>query len=177
MCSMPKKLAGDLTMRMAREGEEILALDGKTYRLDPNMTVIADRASLHSIGGVMGGEHSGCTETTTEMFLEVALFDPIRTAQTGRKLGIESDARYRFERGLDPVSADWGAEVAARLILELCGGEASRSVSAGKMPDWRRDLTARLRAWRALGGVDLPATESQRILRGAGLHRERAAMT
>jgi phenylalanyl-tRNA synthetase beta chain len=98
------------------------------------MTVIADGKTLHGIGGVMGGEESGCSETTTEMFLEVALFDPIRTAETGRKLGIESDARYRFERGLDPMSAQWGAEVAARLVLSLCGGEASHVVAAGEMP-------------------------------------------
>jgi phenylalanyl-tRNA synthetase beta chain len=163
-----KKLAGDLTMRMAREGEEILALDGRSYRLDSNMTVIADSRELHSIGGVMGGDHSGCTEATTEMFLEVALFDPIRTAATGRKLGIESDARYRFERGLDPVSADWGAEVAARLVLELCGGEASRVVSAGALPAWRRDLTLRPSRVASLGGVDLPAKESARVLRGLG---------
>ena len=83
----------------------------------------------------MGGEASGCTEDTTELFLEVALFDPIRTAMTGRKLGINSDARYRFERGLDPQSALWGAEVAARMILDLCGGEASELTVAGEMPE------------------------------------------
>ena len=160
------KLAGDLTMRMAREGEEILALDGKTYRLDPDMTVIADARELHSIGGVMGGEHSGCTESTTEMFLEVALFDPVRTAVTGRKLGIESDARYRFERGLDPVSAEWGAEVAARLVLEFCGGEASHTVYAGTMPDWRREIALRPSRIASLGGVDVPAADSARILTG-----------
>ena len=173
-----KKLAGDLTMRMAHEGEEILALDGRTYRLDTKMTVIADSRELHSIGGVMGGEHSGCTETTTEMFLEVALFDPIRTAQTGRKLGVESDARYRFERGLDPVSADWGAEVAARLVLEFCGGEASRVVSAGAMPHWQRELTLRPARVASLGGVDLPAKESARILRalGFGVKEEQGAL-
>ncbi len=163
-----KKLAGDLTMRMAREGEEILALDGHTYRLDADMTVIADPRELHSIGGVMGGEHSGCTDSTTEMFLEVALFDPIRTAVTGRRLGIESDARYRFERGLDPVSAEWGAEVAARLVLQLCGGEASRVVSAGAMPEWQRELTLRPQRVASLGGVDLPTHESARILRALG---------
>jgi len=102
------------------------------------------------------------------MFLEVALFDPIRTARTGRKLGIESDARYRFERGLDPVSAEWGAEVAARLVLELCGGEASRVVSAGAMPAWQRELTLRPERVASLGGVDLPASESARILRALG---------
>src|SRR5262249_57369902 len=118
------KLSGDLTMRLARQGEMILALDGRSYELDPSMTVIADNKAVHGIGGVMGGEESGCSESTSEMFLEVALFDPIRTAETGRKLGIESDARYRFERGLDPVSAEWGAEVGARLVLQICGGDA-----------------------------------------------------
>src|SRR5262249_58203210 len=129
-----KKLAGDLTMRFARPGEQILALDGKTYSLDESMTVIADKAAVHGIGGIMGGEPSGCTPETTDVFLEVALFDPTRTAATGRKLGIESDARYRFERGLDPQSAVWGAEVAARLILELCGGGARRARAGGRMP-------------------------------------------
>jgi len=128
------KLAGDLTMRMAKPDETILALDGKTYRLDGDMVVIADARVVHGIGGIMGGEASGCTETTANMFLEVALFNPKRTAATGRRLGIESDARYRFERGLDPVSAEWGAEVAARLVLELCGGEASETVHAGEPP-------------------------------------------
>ena len=170
-----KKLAGDLTMRMAREGEEILALDGKTYRLDSGMTVIADGRELHSIGGVMGGENSGCTESTTEMFLEVALFDPIRTTVTGRKLGIESDARYRFERGLDPVSAHWGAEVAARLVLEFCGGETSRPVSAGSMPHWQREIGLRPSRVASLGGVDLPAEESARILTALGFGVTRGA--
>ena len=100
------------------------------------MSVIADANGVHGIGGIMGGEGTGCTEETTNVFLEVARFDPIRTATTGRKLGIESDARYRFERGLDPESAYWGAEVATRLILEFCGGEASELTIAGEMPDW-----------------------------------------
>ncbi|MDH3231972.1 MAG: phenylalanine--tRNA ligase subunit beta, partial [Alphaproteobacteria bacterium] len=108
-----KNVGGALTMRMAKDGESVLALDGKDYTLDAEMTVIADRTAVHGIGGVMGGERSGCTVETTEVFLEVALFDTVRTAATGRKLGIESDARYRFERGVDPESALWGAEVAA----------------------------------------------------------------
>ena len=125
------KLAGHLTMRFARAGESVLALDGRTYDLAPDMVVIADDKAVHGIGGVMGGEDSGCTESTINVFLEVALFDPVRVASTGRRLGIESDARYRFERGLDPTSALWGAEVAARLVLDLCGGEASTVCSAG----------------------------------------------
>ncbi|WP_119460847.1 phenylalanine--tRNA ligase subunit beta [Rhodospirillaceae bacterium SYSU D60014] len=167
------KLAGDLTMRFAREGEEILALDDRTYRLDPSMVVIADAKGVHGIGGVMGGELTGCTTETTEMFLEVALFDPVRVAATGRKLGIESDARYRFERGVDPVSAEWGAEVAARLVLEICGGEASETVSAGAMPAWQRQLSLRPERVSGLGGLDLPEAESVRILDALGFEVER----
>jgi phenylalanyl-tRNA synthetase beta chain len=162
------KLDGDPTMRFARKGEEVLALDGRSYRLEPDMTVIADNKAVHGIGGIMGGEHSGCTAETKNVFLEVALFDAKRTAATGRRLGIESDARYRFERGLDPMSADWGAEVAARLVQALCGGEASHVVKAGAMPDWRRSLHLRPERVFALGGLDLPAAESQRILEALG---------
>ena len=168
------KLAGDLTMRMARDGEEILALDGKAYTLDPEMTVIADNAGVQGIGGVMGGELSGCTATTTSVFLEVALFEPVRVAATGRKLGIISDARYRFERGVDPESAFWGAEVAARLVHELCGGEASHLVTAGEMPDWRRSIELRVERAGTLGGLDLPADDQSRILGDLGFKVEAA---
>ena len=162
------KLKGDLTMRLARAGEEILALDDKAYVMDAEMTVIADEAGLQGIGGIMGGELSGCTEETTEVFLEVALFDPVRTAATGRKLGIFSDARYRFERGLDPESARWGAEVAARLILALCGGEASHVVTAGEIPDWRREIALRPERSASLGGLALPAERQGEILERLG---------
>ncbi|MFQ5773414.1 MAG: phenylalanine--tRNA ligase subunit beta [Kiloniellaceae bacterium] len=166
------KVKGDLVMRMAREGEEVLALDGNTYRLDPEMVVIADDAGPEGIGGVMGGEGSGCTEDTTNVFVEVALFDPVRTAATGRKLGILSDARYRFERGLDPRSAVWGAEVAARLVLDICGGEASEVVSAGALPDRRRRIALRPKRVAALGGVDVPPDEQTRILTDLGFEVE-----
>ncbi len=162
------KIEGDLTMRMARDGEEILALDGKTYRLDSEMVVIDDGAGLQGIGGVMGGEHSGVSEATTNVFLEVALFDPIRVATTGRKLAILSDARYRFERGVDPQSGLWGAEVAARLIQELCGGEVSEGVSAGAIPDWQRSIDLRADRVAALGGVEVPLDEQSRILTALG---------
>ncbi len=167
------KLAGDLTMRMARAGEEILALDEKTYRLDAEMVVIADKAAVQGIGGVMGGELSGCTGATTNMFLEVALFDPVRVAATGRKLGIHSEARYRFERGVDPRSLAWGAEVAARLVLELCGGEASHVVDAGGEPDWRREIVLRPGRVAELGGLDVAAGEQQRILVDLGFEVEK----
>ncbi len=161
-------IAGDLTMRLARAGETIGALDGRTYTLDDEITVIADSDGVQGIAGVMGGEGSGCGDDTTSVFLEVALFDPIRTAASGRRLGIESDARYRFERGIDPTSLDWGIEVATRLILSLCGGEASEIVLAGDRPDWRRPLALRPARVAGLGGVHLPPGEPKRILAALG---------
>ena len=172
-----KKLKGDLTMRLALAGEEILALDGKTYRLDPDMVVIADAGAVHGIGGVMGGELSGCSAETTEMFLEVALFDRARVATAGRRLGLESDARYRFERGVDPLSATWGAEVAARLVLEICGGEASRPAAAGHLPEFRRELTLRKERIMGLGGVEVPPAEARHIFQALGFEVEEQAKT
>ena len=171
------KVKGDPTMRMARAGEEILALDGETYALSPEMVVIADENGPEGIGGVMGGELSGVTEATTEVFLEVALFDPVRTAKTGRTLGILSDARYRFERGLDPESAVWGAEVAARLVLELCGGEASHVISAGELPRELRRISLRPSRVAALGGLEVPKAEQARILRDLGFGVEEEGET
>lgn len=160
-----KKVAGDgVAMRWARKCETILALDGREYALEPDMVVIADDNGPEGIGGVMGGEHSGCTDETTEVFLEVALFDPGRVAETGRRLGVNSDARYRFERGLDPQSAVWGPEVAARLILDLCGGETSHVVSAGRVPDTRRSVSLRLPRLERHSGVRLEAGEAAGIL-------------
>jgi phenylalanyl-tRNA synthetase beta chain len=159
-----KKLAGDLVMRQAREGEQMLALDGKTYTLDASIAVIADAHGVHGLGGIMGGEDTGVREDTTEVFLEVAYFDPIRTAASGRKLGVLSDARYRFERGIDPESVWWGAEVAARLILELCGGEASEIVSSGVMPNWQKSFTLRADRVKTLTAIDVPAAETAAIL-------------
>ena len=165
-------IAGDLVMRFARPGERIGALDGKDYELDPEMTVIADDDGPEGIGGVMGGEGSGCDEDTTNVFLEVALFDPVRTAATGRKLGIVSDARYRFERGVDPTSAIWGAHVAARLIVELCGGEASALTVAGDMPDWEQRLALHKGRVASLGGVHVPPEEPARILAALGFDND-----
>ncbi len=162
------KLSGDLAVRLAREGETLLALNGQEYPLDPEVTVIADRNGVQSLGGVIGGEATGCTETTTEVFIEAALFDPIRTAATGRRLNISSDARYRFERGLDPAFVGDGLEIATRLMLELCGGEASEIVTAGAAPDWRRRYVLRAARPASLGGLDVPAEESAAILRALG---------
>ena len=162
------KVSGNPTMRFARRGEQILALDGKTYDLDESMLIIDGGAAPEGIGGVMGGEDSGCTEETTEVFLEVALFDPISVAMTGRKLGLNSDARYRFERKLDPESAVWGVEVASRLIADLCGGEASHAVSAGKRPDPRQDITLRTTRCETLGGLAVEGERQKEILESLG---------
>ncbi|MCY4395984.1 MAG: phenylalanine--tRNA ligase subunit beta [Rhodospirillaceae bacterium] len=170
------KLASDLTMRMARDGETIQALDGVKYTLTSDMTVIADDRAVHAIGGLMGGEETGCQPGTTNVFLEVALFDTLRTAATGRKLGLNSDARYRFERGVDPESALWGAEVAARLILEFCGGEVSHVFSAGAVPDWRRDVRFRPARLESLGGLAVPDAQIECILEAQGYTvREKAS--
>lgn len=162
------RLSGDPAMRMARKGETLLALNGKSYELDAEMVVIADDRRVLAIGGIMGGAETGCTETTTNVFLEVALFDPIRVAASGRRLGIESDARYRFERGVDPASALWGAEVAARLVKELCGGEASELTVAGALPKSERAISLRADRVKTLVGADVPAQEQTRILDALG---------
>jgi phenylalanyl-tRNA synthetase beta chain len=159
-----RKLSGDLVMRQARDGETIVALDGKTYTLDPSISVIADSKGAHGIGGVMGGEETGVQDDTVDVFLEVAYFTPIKVAATGRKLGILSDARYRFERGIDPQSVQWGTDVATRLILELCGGEASEITQSGVMPDWQRSFTLRADRVKNLTAIDVPAKETAGIL-------------
>ena len=166
-------VAGDLVMRFARKGEKVGALDGKNYDLEDGMVVIADDDAVLGIAGVMGGEGSGCGPDTVNVFLEVALFDPARIAEAGRKLGIVSDARYRFERGIDATSADWGAEIATRMILDLCGGEASELVSAGEMPDWRKSVSLRLSRTFSLGGVNVPPEEQEEILGRLGFEVRR----
>ncbi|CAN0543994.1 unnamed protein product, partial [Laminaria digitata] len=162
-----------LTMRRARDGEDFMALVEKEYKLDSEMTVIGDGDTAEALAGVMGGLESSCTEETTEVFLEVALFDPVSVATTGRKLQMESDARYRFERGVDPESAEWGAEVAARLIQEFCGGDVSAPVRAGRMPAWQRDIELRNERVATLGGVDVPADRQAEILEALGFTVER----
>ncbi|MHC8508707.1 MAG: phenylalanine--tRNA ligase subunit beta [Rhodospirillales bacterium] len=162
------KVKGGLTVRMARDGENFAALNGKTYALDAEMTVIADADGPEALGGVMGGEHSGCTETTTDVFIESAWFDAVRTAATGRRLNVTSDARFRFERGMDQAFLEPGSHIATRMILELCGGEASHPVIAGARADNPRTVTLRPARVAALGGRDMAAAESARILTDLG---------
>lgn len=163
------RVAGNrLTVHLSRGGETLAALNDKTYSLEPGMTVISDGNGVEALGGVIGGQATGCEADTTDVFLEVALFDPIRTAQTGRKLGIVSDARYRFERGLDPAFVLDGLEIATAMILELCGGEASAPVIAGQVLDTSRRYTLRPDRCLSLGGVDVASEEQIRILTALG---------
>jgi len=162
------KLKGGIIVRMARPGETLLALNGKTYALDETMTGVCDESGVLGLGGIIGGESTGCTEATTEVYVEAALFDPVRTATTGRKLEVLSDARYRFERGLDPAFVRDGLEMATKLILDLCGGEPSEIVTAGAVPEWQRSYTLRPSRVLNLGGLDLPAARSRAILESLG---------
>ncbi len=162
------KVKGTIHARLAQEGETIEGLDGKTYTLDSEMTVIADDNGAEGIGGVIGGEVTGCTAETVNVFLEAAYFDPIRTAATGRKLGVVTDARYRFERGVDPTFVEQGAEIGTQMILDICGGEASELVIAGKVPVRSMSLPLRMDRVKTLAGVDIPPDEQLDILRSIG---------
>jgi phenylalanyl-tRNA synthetase beta chain len=162
------KLKGNVGPRLAVDGEKILALNGNEYTLTSNMLVIADENGAQAIAGVMGGESSSCTAETTEIFLESALFDPITIANTGRALGIVSDARYCFERGVDPVSTAEGAEVATRLIMNVCGGEASHTVVGGGAPIISKTVSFRPSRIERLGGVVLSDDEIRGILERLG---------
>ena len=162
------RLAGDLVVRMAHEGERVETLDDKTHTLAPGMMVIADDNGAESIGGIMGGLASGCTDATVNVFVESALWDTISVAATGRALKINSDARYRNERGIDPEWDIPGLEAATRMILELCGGEASDIVVAGAVPD--TDRAYRLDPTRvvSLVGLDIPEATQRATLTALG---------
>lgn len=168
------KVRGDLRARLAKDGETLRALDGKTYTLDPTVVVIADDAGAQGIGGVMGGEDTSCTDATTNVFVESALFDPISVARTGRKLGIVSDARYRFERGVDPEFVLPGVGLATKMILNFCGGEPSELVVAGAPPAWKRTIDFDPQHVLRLGGIDVPKDEQIAILKRLGFTVEDA---
>ncbi len=153
-------LRGGLVARRAREGEQVLALNGKTYALDGTMTVIADEAAVHDIGGIMGGEHSGAQDTTTDVLIECAYFDPAHIARTGQKLGLTSDARQRFERGVDPAFLDDGLSIATDLVVKLCGGTPSGATRAGSAQVAPRNFAYDPAMTTRLAGVDVdPATQ------------------
>ena len=158
------KLTGAVVARRAVDGEQVLALNEKTYTLDPGMTVIADDAGVHDIAGIMGGEDSGCSDNTRDVLLEIAYFNPDRIGRTGRALGLASDARTRFERGVDPAFLDQGLDLLTGLIVELAGGVASEAVHAGSPPADPTVLAFDPALTQRLGGVDVPAEDQQRIL-------------
>lgn len=162
------KLDGALVARRAKNGETILALNGKSYTLDDSMTVIADDREVHDIGGIMGGEHSGVTEATTDIVIECAYFDPARIGITGRKLGINSDARARFERGVDPGFLPAGMELATRMILDLCGGAPSEVTVAGQVPNPDKVVAYCPERTETLAGVAVPQGRQAAILTELG---------
>lgn len=158
------KLTGAVVARRAKPGEQVEALNEKTYTLDEGMTVIADDAGVHDIGGIMGGEHSGASEGTSDVLLEIAYFDPARIGVTGRKLGLASDARTRFERGVDPAFLDDGLALLTDLVLKTCGGKASEVVRAGSPPSAAKVVAFDPALTVNLGGVTVTEPEQRRIL-------------
>ncbi|HYZ62170.1 MAG TPA: phenylalanine--tRNA ligase subunit beta, partial [Acetobacteraceae bacterium] len=167
------KVRGGVLRFRPGAGETFLALNGREYTAGPEDCVIADAAGVQSLAGVIGGEATGCTEATTSVFIECALFDPVRVALTGRRHGITSDARQRFERGIDPAIMPKALEAATRMIQELCGGEASEVVTAGAEPQWQRSATLRFSALERLGGVDVRQDEAVDTLERLGFTIER----
>lgn len=174
------RVAGGVLALRPGAGETIRALNGRDYVATAEDCVIADAAGVQSIAGVIGGEATGCSGATTSVFVEVALFDPVRIARTGRRHQIVSDARQRFERGVDPALPAAALEAATRMILALCGGEASAVVSAGAEPAWQRDATLRFARLAALGGADVPPDEAVAALERLGFvvqHRDAERVT
>ena len=169
-----KLSGGFIEARLGRDGEQVAALDGKTYDVTPEMCVIADGSGAVGLGGVMGGEATGSTLATTDVFIESAWFDPIRTAQTGRDLSLVSDAQYRFARGVDPGFVVPGLELATRLILEFCGGEPSAVSLAGAIPAPPPAIDFDPAYVKRLAGLDLPASRIRTILEALGFVYEGA---
>ncbi len=162
------KVKGPIRIHPAQGGEELLALDGKTYTMQPGMMLISDDQGPESLAGIMGGEHAGCTETTTDVFLESAYWDPITIAATGRALKINSDARYRFERGVDPAFTLPGLDLATQMIVDLCGGTPSDLALDGAVPDTTRAYRLDPARVISLVGMDIPEAEQRRTLQALG---------
>jgi phenylalanyl-tRNA synthetase beta chain len=163
-----RKVKGNLTVRRARQGESILALDGRTYALDDTMCVIADENGVESISGIMGGEASGCDGSTVDVLVESALWEPLNIARTGRTLGINSDARYRFERGVDPAFTIPGLDLATDLILTICGGRPSTITLAGAIPGPRPPIDFPVAEVRRLTGLEVGEERIVTILTDLG---------
>jgi phenylalanyl-tRNA synthetase beta chain len=161
-------LKGNITVRHSKKGESFDALNDKSYTLEDGMTAITDDSGLLGLGGIVGGVSTGCTETTKNVFIECAYFDPASTARTGRALQVDSDARYRFERGVDPEFTVEGIHIAARLVMDLCGGESSEVVQAGNVPDWKKQIDFDPAYTKKLSGMDVPEKQQVEILESLG---------
>ena len=162
------KTKGDLIVRRGRQGETIDGLNGKSYELDDTICVISDDNGVESLGGILGGEPSGCTDETVNVLIESALWDEDSLAATGRKLGVNTDARYRFERGVDPDYMMPGLEYATRMVLDLCGGEPSEALQAGNIPDSTNIIEFPYSEIKRLSGVDASQAEANVALKGLG---------
>ncbi len=162
------KLKGAVRARLGKAGEKFSGLDGKEHTVDETMCVIADDSGPLGLGGIIGGEASGSTEQTTNVLIESAYFDPLRTAATGRKTGLVTDARYRFERGVDPESVLAGLDLATQMIHKLCGGKPSKATVAGHVPDNKRAIVFDIGRVERLSGLSLPASEIKTILETLG---------
>ena len=162
------KVKGNLTVRAAKDGETILGLDQREYKFTPDMYVIADENGPESIAGIMGGERSGCDENTVDVLIESALWDARSIARTGRELGIVTDARYRFERGVDPEMMIPGAEIATRLVLELCGGAPTVLDVVGYKPYQARVIDFPVTEVKRLTGIEVLYDASFDILKRLG---------
>ncbi|WP_323803291.1 phenylalanine--tRNA ligase subunit beta [Sulfitobacter litoralis] len=167
------KVAGNsLRIHRAKGGETLMGLDDKEYTFSEGMTLISDAEKVESIAGVMGGAESGCSMDTVNVFVEAAYFDPVRTAYTGRALKINSDARYRFERGIDPEWTPYAIEHATRMILDIAGGEASEVVVAGKVPDYSRAYKLDAARVQSLVGMTISESEQRKTLTALGFRLE-----
>ncbi|WP_170406886.1 phenylalanine--tRNA ligase subunit beta [Ruegeria arenilitoris] len=166
------KVKGNLRVHRAKGGEKLVALDEKEYTLQPGMMVISDDNGPESIAGIMGGQETGCTEDTVNVFLESAFWDHVQIALAGRALKINSDARYRFERGVDPAYTLEGLEHATQMILDICGGEVSKVVEAGKAPDHSRAYRLDAARVQSLVGMDIPESEQRQTLTRLGFRLE-----
>jgi len=162
------KIRGDIVVRTAKAGETLATLDDNDYTLEDGFCVITDDSGVISLGGIMGGTHTGCQDDTVNVFIEAAWFDPITIAAAGRKLSLDSDARYRFERGVDPETMLPGIEVATKLILDICGGEASHIAVSGKIPTLSKTVSLRPGRVGHLGGVEVSESDIISILESLG---------
>jgi len=162
------KVAGDLVVRRGRPGESVLALDGRDYEVNDAICVISDDKGVESVAGIIGGEHTGCDDATSDVLIESALWDPMNIARTGRDLGVITDARYRFERGVDPTYMAEGMELATEMVLELCGGAPTRPVIVNDHPPQRKQVTFPVSEVQRLTGTNVPHDEALDILRRLG---------